>query len=60
MAALVATINFGFTLLSGAVVSATATPMGPLQTTILLVEGLVFVSVLTTLYGHLVEGRALG
>lgn len=30
------------------------------QTLIFIVEGLVFVSVLTTLYGHLVEGRSLG
>ncbi|MFK7838053.1 MAG: hypothetical protein AB8B60_17725 [Sulfitobacter sp.] len=30
------------------------------QTAIFIVEGLVFVSVLTTLYGHLVEGRSLG
>jgi hypothetical protein len=25
-----------------------------------IIEGLVFVSVLTTLYGHLIEGRSLG
>ena len=30
------------------------------QTLIFVVEGLVFVSALTTLYGHLVEGRSLG
>ncbi len=30
------------------------------HTSIYIVEGLVFVSVLTTLYGHLVEGRSLG
>ena len=29
------------------------------QTAIYIIEGLIFVSVLTTLYGHLVEGRAL-
>lgn len=31
-----------------------------LGTVIFIVEGLIFVSVLTTLYGHLVEGRSLG
>lgn len=31
-----------------------------LDTLLYIIEGLVFVSVLTTLYGHLVEGRALG
>ncbi|MFC6586772.1 hypothetical protein ACFQDZ_05685 [Sulfitobacter pacificus] len=30
------------------------------HTIIYVVEGLVFISVLTTLYGHLVEGRSLG
>lgn len=30
------------------------------RTVIFIVEGLVFISVLTTLYGHLVEGRSLG
>lgn len=30
-----------------------------MQTVIYIIEGLVFVSVLTTLYGHLVEGRSL-
>jgi len=31
-----------------------------LDSAIYLIEGLVFVSMLTTLYGHLVEGRELG
>lgn len=30
------------------------------QTVIFIIEGLVFISVLTTLYGHLVQGRSLG
>jgi len=30
-----------------------------MQTLIFIIEGLVFISVLTTLYGHLVEGRSL-
>ena len=30
------------------------------HTAIFIVEGLIFISVLTTLYGHLVEGRSLG
>lgn len=30
------------------------------QTALYVVEGLIFISILTTLYGHLVEGRALG
>ncbi len=30
------------------------------QTLVFIIEGLVFISVLTTLYGHLVEGRSLG
>ena len=30
------------------------------QTAIYLIEGLLFISVLTTLYGHLMEGRSLG
>ena len=30
------------------------------QTVIFIVEGLIFISVLTTLYGHLAEGRSLG
>lgn len=30
------------------------------QTVVFIFEGLVFISVLTTLYGHLVEGRSLG
>jgi hypothetical protein len=30
------------------------------QTAVYLIEGIVFISVLTTLYGNLVEGRSLG
>jgi hypothetical protein len=57
---LLAGLNMGLMMLT----SALAPDQGGLalivQTVFYIIEGLVFVSVLTTLYGHLIEGRSLG
>ncbi len=60
VAALLALINMVISLVSGAILPDSFAISMIVQTVIFIVEGLVFVSVLTTLYGHLVEGRSLG
>ncbi|KIN61511.1 Membrane protein [Sulfitobacter noctilucae] len=59
VAAMITGINTLFYTLSLILPEAGVLPMLA-QTVILIIEGLMFISVLTTLYGHLVEGRSLG
>lgn len=60
LAALLALINASVSLISAAIVPDGLALSMAVQTVIFILEGLVFISVLTTLYGHLVEGRPLG
>ncbi|MGC1506635.1 MAG: hypothetical protein WA782_21160 [Sulfitobacter sp.] len=60
VAVLLSGLNISVFMLSSALLPETGTVTAMAQTFIYLLEGLVFVSVLTTLYGYLVEGRSLG
>jgi hypothetical protein len=60
IAALLACLNAGLAGLTNILFPDLGSIALILQTVIYLVEGLVFISVLTTLYGNLVEGRSLG
>lgn len=53
-------LNICVYIVSNAILPDTGTPAVVAQTLVFILEGLVFISVLTTLYGHLVEGRSLG
>ncbi|MGC1494249.1 MAG: hypothetical protein WA790_00460 [Sulfitobacter sp.] len=59
VAVLLAVINTILTFISTAIMPGDLGFSLVFQTVIYIIEGLVFVSVLTTLYGHLVEGRPL-
>lgn len=58
-AALLSLLNFVLSLVVGLLLPGDGLVPALLQTCVFLVEGIIFVSVLTTLYGHLVEGRPL-
>ncbi|MFT6674553.1 MAG: hypothetical protein ACJAVM_000736 [Sulfitobacter sp.] len=60
VAVLLAAINLGISSLTGIISPNNLVLAMLVGTTIYLIEGLIFISVLTTLYGHLVEGRPLG
>lgn len=60
LAVLLAVVNTLLGVISGLLMPADMGLRLLLDTVLYIIEGLVFVSVLTTLYGHLVEGRALG
>jgi hypothetical protein len=60
VAVLLALLNVVISLITVAVLPDGLAIAMIVQTVIYIVEGLVFISVLTTLYGHLVEGRSLG
>tara|TARA_R110002049_G_scaffold23781_7_gene84905 strand:- start:125263 stop:126036 length:774 start_codon:yes stop_codon:yes gene_type:complete len=60
LAVLLALVNGVLTLLSGALLAEAASARLILDSALYIIEGLVFISVLTTLYGHLVQGRTLG
>lgn len=57
---LLAALNMGFLMLTNALTPDEGSLALIVQTVFYIVEGLVFVSVLTTLYGNLIEGRSLG
>lgn len=59
VAALMVGLNILSSVLSGFVISEPTAFAFLIQTLFFLAEGLVFISVLTTLFGHLVEGRPL-
>lgn len=60
LAALLTGLNMLVSLVALAVVPTEGLLALTLGTVIFIAEGLIFISVLTTLYGHLVEGRSLG
>ncbi|MGJ8617182.1 MAG: hypothetical protein ACSHWS_10095 [Sulfitobacter sp.] len=60
LAVLLAMLNVAISLITVVILPDSAVIAMGLQTMVYIVEGLVFISVLTTLYGHLVEGRSLG
>jgi len=59
VAVLLALMNLVISLISNAILPDGIGMSVIMQTLIFIIEGLVFISVLTTLYGHLVEGRSL-
>lgn len=60
LAVLLAVLNVIISLATAAITPDGYAVAMVVQTVVYIVEGLVFISVLTTLYGHLVEGRSLG
>lgn len=60
VAVLLSGLNMCVYMISATLLPETGTVPMLVQTVIYIFEGLVFVSILTTLYGHLVEGRSLG
>lgn len=60
VAALLAAINIGINGLAAMILPEAAVVSALISACVYMIEGLVFVSVLTTLYGHLVERRTLG
>ena len=60
ISALLSLLNITVSVLAGLILPDPGSLGLLVETCIFLIEGLVFVSVLTTLYGHLVEGRPLG
>jgi len=60
VAALLAAINIGINGLAAMVLPDATVVSSMIAAIVYLAEALIFVSVLTTLYGHLVEGRPLG
>jgi uncharacterized membrane protein YeaQ/YmgE (transglycosylase-associated protein family) len=60
VAVLLSGLNMCVYMISATLLPETGTAPMLVQTVIYIFEGLVFVSILTTLYGHLVEGRSLG
>ncbi|APE43041.1 hypothetical protein BOO69_06130 [Sulfitobacter alexandrii] len=59
VAALLSLLSVFMTVVASLVFPATGAGALLLETCVFLAEGIIFVSVLTTLYGHLVEGRPL-
>ena len=59
VAALLAAINIGINGLAAMILPEAAVASALIAACVYLIEGLVFVSVLTTLYGHLIERRTL-
>lgn len=57
---LLAALNMGLMMLTNALAPDQGSVALIVQTVFYIIEGLVFVSVLTTLYGNLIEGRSLG
>ncbi|KIN64575.1 putative membrane protein [Sulfitobacter noctilucicola] len=60
LALLLTGLNVLITAVTGPILPSEDVLSVVVQTAIFIIEGLVFISVLTTLYGHLVEGRSLG
>lgn len=60
LAVLLAALNLIISLATAAIMPDGFAMAMIMHTVIYILEGLVFISVLTTLYGHLVEGRSLG
>ena len=60
VALLFSLINLGVGLLANIIMPDNLTLAIIVQTLVYILEALVFISVLTTLYGHLIEGRSLG
>lgn len=60
IAILLAGLNMAVFVFTGLILPETGTVALIGQTIVYILEGLVFISVLTTLYGHLVQGRSLG
>lgn len=60
VAVLLTGLNMGIYAITALLLPDTGTIVVVAQTLVFVIEGLIFVSVLTTLYGHLIEGRSLG
>jgi hypothetical protein len=60
LALLIALVNMGLAIVTGIIAAALPGGAVLVNALVMALTGLIFVSVLTTLYGHLVEGRALG